>query len=276
MKNLVTRTLTGIIFGASVVGAISFNPIAFVILFAIFTALSVNEFHSLVKTDNTSKYWKAIQCLGGVYLFVSTFLYAGGYCSTHIMLPYVAFSMFVFIRELYAHAENPIKNWSISIFGQVYAALPFALMNFIIFRDTTSGEPQYTPILLLSLFVVIWINDTGAYFIGSRFGKHRLFERVSPKKSWEGFYGGVIFACLASYTFHYFTPNIHWYQWMGFAMVIVVFGTWGDLIESLLKRTVGVKDSGNILPGHGGILDRFDSVIMATPAAWIYIELFIR
>jgi phosphatidate cytidylyltransferase len=276
LKNLVTRALTGIVFVAAVVGAICFDPIAFALLFALFTALAVNEFHSLVEAEKTSKYWKLIQSLGGVYLFGATFLSVGGYCSVKVMLPYVLFTMFMLIRELYARAESPIQNWAIAVLGQIYAALPFALMNFILFRNTSTVEAAYSPIFLLALFSFIWVNDTGAYIVGSRFGKHRLFERVSPKKSWEGFYGGLFFACIASFGFHYFAPHIHWAQWMGFATVVVVFGTWGDLTESLLKRTIGVKDSGNILPGHGGLLDRFDSVMMATPAAWIYIELFIR
>ena len=114
------------------------------------------------------------------------------------------------------------------------------------------------------------------YLFGSLFGKHRLFERISPKKSWEGFVGGLLFALLASQAFAYLLPTYSAAQWLGLAVVVVVFGTWGDLIESLLKRQLGIKDSGHVLPGHGGMLDRFDSVLLAIPAAYIYIELFIR
>ena len=128
-----------------------------------------------------------------------------------------------------------------TLFGQIYCAGSFSLLNFITSVPNTPGEIVHIPYFALAIFVFVWVNDTGAYLVGSMLGKRRLFERISPKKSWE-----------------------------------VVFGTWGDLIESLMKRTLGVKDSGHVLPGHGGMLDRFDSVMMAIPAAYIYIELFIR
>lgn len=276
MKNFITRTLTGIIFVLTLVGAICFNPVIFAIVFSLLVALSINEFSTLLKDPKEKSFLKIIRCLGGVYLFVASFLYAGGYLGVKIFLPYILFGMYLLIIELYNKADNPIRNWSFAVLGQVYYALPFALMNFILFTQNPGGEIIFTPILLLALFVFIWTNDTGAFLIGSLFGKHRLFERISPKKSWEGFYGGLIFALTTSLIFGYFYSEINYYQWLGLAFTIVVFGTWGDLTESLLKRTIGVKDSGSILPGHGGMLDRFDSVMMAAPAALIYIELFIR
>lgn len=126
--------------------------------------------------------------------------------------------------------------------------------------------------MLIALFATIWINDTGAYIIGVSFGKHRLFERVSPKKSWEGFFGGALAALAAGYVFSVFIPDLTLVQWLLFSQIVVVFGTFGDLIESLLKRTIGTKDSGNILPGHGGFLDRFDSMLLAAPVIFIYLS----
>ena len=152
----------------------------------------------------------------------------------------------------------------------------FSLLNFITSVPNTPGEIVHIPYFALAIFVFVWVNDTGAYLVGSMLGKRRLFERISPKKSWEGFYGGLAFVLITSQIFAWFMPATNWYTWLGLAGTIVVFGTWGDLIESLMKRTLGVKDSGHVLPGHGGMLDRFDSVMMAIPAAYIYIELFIR
>ena len=168
--------------------------------------------------------------------------------------------------------KNPVHNWAYSMMSQIYIALPFSLLNILAYYSldgqTVSG---YTPILPLSIFIFNWVNDTGAYCTGMLFGKHRLFERISPKKSWEGSIGGGIFSILAAWGMSHFFPFMSLWVWIGLGLTVVVFGTWGDLTESLLKRSLGIKDSGNILPGHGGMLDRFDSTLMAVPAAVIYL-----
>ena len=158
--------------------------------------------------------------------------------------------------------------------SQLYIALPFALLNILAYHNNPAeSSVSYNPILPLSIFVFLWLNDTGAYCIGSLLGKHRLFERISPKKSWEGSVGGAVFAIAASFAFgcFFFFPFMNMAQWVGLALTVIVFGTWGDLTESLMKRQLGIKDSGNILPGHGGMLDRFDSTLMAVPAAVVYL-----
>ena len=156
--------------------------------------------------------------------------------------------------------------------SQLYVALPFALLNVLAFQNSPeTSSVTYNPILPLSIFVFIWLSDTGAYCVGSLIDKHRLFERISPKKSWEGSIGGGIFSIASSLGFAHFFPFMPGWQWVGLAIVVVIFGTWGDLTESLMKRQLGIKDSGNILPGHGGMLDRFDSALMAIPAAVVYL-----
>ena len=167
---------------------------------------------------------------------------------------------------LYRKKQNPLHNWAYFILGQVFIALPFSLLNFILFVD------NWKPLILLSVFVTIWVNDTGAYLTGVTLGKHRMFERISPKKSWEGFVGGALAAILSGYIFSLFIPQISLINWFLFSEIIVVFGTFGDLIESLMKRTLNVKDSGNVIPGHGGLLDRFDSMLLAAPAILIYLS----
>jgi len=276
LKNLIIRGLTGAVFVAILVGGVYYNPYTFLVLFSILTGLLIWEFHSLLKEYFPSKTKRIISTAGGIYLFASAFAYSNGLFGSSIFLPYMAFILYSFISELYNKHQNPLINLAFTLLAQLYCAGSFALANYIVLVKSADGEISFTPLFLLALFVFVWINDTGAYLIGSQFGKHRLFERISPKKSWEGFWGGMFFALASSLIFSRMVPEISWYNWLGFATTVVCFGTWGDLVESLIKRTVGVKDSGKMLPGHGGMLDRFDSILLAIPAAYIYIELFIR
>ena len=276
MKNLIIRALTGIIFVVVLISAIYIHPIFFLILFCIITGLTLWEFGGLVKHYENANLQRAVNVLGGVYLFIATFVYTNGLTDGKIFLPYLLFIMLTMIAELYYKAPNPINNWAFTLFAQVYCAGSFSILNFIGAEPGTPGVMSYTPLFIMAIFIFVWLDDTGAYLVGSLIGKHKLFERISPKKSWEGFFGGLILALASSQAFAWFAPEINRMNWLGLAATVVLFGTWGDLIESLLKRTLGVKDSGNVLPGHGGMLDRFDSVMLAVPASYIYIELFIR
>ena len=276
MKNLIIRALTGIIFVVVLVSAICIHPIFFLILFCIITGLTLWEFGGLVKHYENANLQRAVNVLGGVYLFIATFVYTNGLTDGKIFLPYLLFIMLTMIAELYYKAPNPINNWAFTLFAQVYCAGSFSMLNFIGAEPGTPGVMSYTPLFIMAIFIFAWLDDTGAYLVGSLIGKRKLFERISPKKSWEGFFGGLILSLASSQAFAWFAPEINRMNWLGLAATVVLFGTWGDLIESLLKRTLGVKDSGNVLPGHGGMLDRFDSVMLAVPASYIYIELFIR
>ena len=276
MKNLIIRALTGIIFVVVLVSAICIHPIFFLILFCIKTGLTLWEFGGLVKHYENANLQRAVNVLGGVYLFIATFVYTNGLTDGKIFLPYLLFIMLTMIAELYYKAPNPINNWAFTLFAQVYCAGSFSMLNFIGAEPGTPGVMSYTPLFIMAIFIFVWLDDTGAYLVGSLIGKRKLFERISPKKSWEGFFGGLILVLASSQAFAWFAPEISRMNWLGLAATVVLFGTWGDLIESLLKRTLGVKDSGNVLPGHGGMLDRFDSVMLAVPASYIYIDLFIR
>jgi phosphatidate cytidylyltransferase len=276
LKNLIIRALTGIIFVVVLISAICIHPIFFLILFCIITGLTLWEFGGLVKHYENANLQRTVNMLGGVYLFIATFVHANGLTDGKIFLPYLLFIMLTMIAELYYKAPNPINNWAFTLFAQIYCAGSFSMLNFIGAEPGTPGVMSYTPLFIMAIFIFVWLDDTGAYLVGSLIGKHKLFERISPKKSWEGFFGGLILALASSQAFAWFAPEINRMNWLGLAATVVLFGTWGDLIESLLKRTLGVKDSGNVLPGHGGMLDRFDSVMLAVPASYIYIELFIR
>lgn len=275
INNFIKRAITGVLFVAILVGCILSNPLSFGILFTIISALTIYEFGQLVNMRAEGvNINKMITMLGGAYLFLAIM----GFCTNEgqegskIFIPYVLLLLYMMISELYLKKENPILNWAYSMLSQLYIGLPFAMLNILAFNyDPTYSSVSYNPILPLSIFIFLWLNDTGAYCIGSLIGKHRLFERISPKKSWEGSIGGGVVAIGVSFVLAHYFPFMSMWEWAGLALVVVVFGTWGDLTESLFKRQLHVKDSGTILPGHGGMLDRFDSSLMAIPAAVVYL-----
>lgn len=271
-NNFRQRAVTGALFVVILVGCILYSPLSFGILFTIIGALSVHEFAHLVNRNGGVSINKTITALGGAYLFLALMGFCTSAIDARVFLPYLGLLLYLMITELYLKKENPIGNWAYAMLSQLYVALPFALLNVLAFQNSPeTSSVTYNPILPLSIFVFIWLSDTGAYCVGSLIGKHRLFERISPKKSWEGSIGGAFFSIASSFVFAHFFPFMSTWQWAGLAVTVVIFGTWGDLTESLMKRQLGIKDSGNILPGHGGMLDRFDSALMAIPAAVVYL-----
>ena len=271
MKNVVVRALTGIVYIAVILAGLLINPITFAVIFAVICGMAIWEFCTLMNLREDVHVNRFISTVGGVYLFFAFFGYSINYQGASIFIPYLIVLLYLFISELYLKHENPINNWAHAMLSQLYVALPFALLNTLTFQySNVSHSVVFTPLYPLSLFIFLWASDTGAYCSGMLFGKHRLFPRVSPKKSWEGSIGGGILAILISAIICYFVKTSY-LEWAGFALVVVVFGTWGDLVESLLKRQLGIKDSGHILPGHGGILDRMDSSLLAIPASVIYL-----
>lgn len=273
-NNFLTRSITGILFVAVTVCCILYNPLSFGCLYVLISALSLREFGLLVNKQENVNINITVSALGGAYLFMAFMAFCIDAYDARVFIPYLLLLMYLTISELYLKKDAPLLNWAFTMMGQLYVALPFALLNVLAFHaDSVTREIGYNPILPLSVFIFLWLNDTGAYCIGTLFGKHRLFERISPKKSWEGFAGGLVVCLAASLLMYNLFPFLPMWAWAGMALVVVVFGTWGDLTESLMKRQLQVKDSGNILPGHGGMLDRFDSSLMAVPAAVVYIYL---
>lgn len=273
-SNFLQRAITGVIFVAVLVGCILGGPISFTILFALISALTINEFGNIVNRMEHTRMNKPISILAGLFLFLC-FGYIGVVPGANeIFIPYLFLILYLFISELYKKQSNPLNNWAYAMMSQIYIALSFALLNVLAYHSSaTESVSQYNPILPLSIFIFNWVNDTGAYCTGMLFGKHRLFERISPKKSWEGSIGGAVFSIIAAIVLAHFFTFLSTGVWIGLGLTVVVFGTWGDLTESLMKRTLGIKDSSNILPGHGGMLDRFDSTLMAVPAAVVYLYL---
>nr|WP_185153811.1 phosphatidate cytidylyltransferase [Dysgonomonas sp. 520] len=263
--------MTGAVFVAILLGSILFNQYTFLIVFALIQSLALWEFYGLINSAKQTNIPEKLNALGGLLLFLAAFAYYSGlYTSSVVFIPYLIYIQFLFVFTLYNKRSSAVRSLAYSLMGQAYIALPFSLANYLVFTNNAGG---YHSIFLLALLVMLWVNDSFAYLTGSQFGKHRLFERISPKKSWEGSVGGAAFTLLTALIFSHFYNEFHVAGWLGFGLIVIVFGTWGDLIESLLKRTVGVKDSGNILPGHGGILDRFDSLIFSIPALFVYLKI---
>ena len=271
MNNFITRTLSAIVYAGLVIGGILVQPICFGghpllfgILFMIVSTLAVREFHALVGSDiKTMTYAMMSNALLYSTLY---FLFFGDLIWRGLLVAYIAILLLALISHLFRPQVQPIQSWGNLCAGQVMIALPFALMN---------GVLMHSKWLMLALFILLWVNDSGAYIVGSlmakrKGGNHKMFPRVSPAKSWEGLIGGFVFDLIAGYVF--FRVG-----WMGdmtlinsllFALAGGVFGTLGDLMESLFKRTLGVKDSGKFMPGHGGVLDRFDSLLLAVPVIY--------
>lgn len=273
MNNFITRTLSAIVYAGLVIGGILVQPICFGghpllfgILFMIVSTLAVREFHALVGSDiKTMTYAMMSNALLYSTLY---FLFIGDWIWRGLLVAYIAIMLLALISHLFRPQVQPIQSWGNLCAGQVMIALPFALMN---------GVLMHSKWLMLALFILLWVNDSGAYIVGSlmakrKGGNHKMFPRVSPAKSWEGLIGGFVFDLIAGYVF--FRVG-----WMGdmtlmnsllFALAGGVFGTLGDLMESLFKRTLGVKDSGKFMPGHGGVLDRFDSLLLAVPVTYFF------
>ena len=283
MKNFITRTITGILFVAIMVTGICLRGDAMILLFALITGLTLWEFTGLVNehvADTTVN--RFITTAAGVYLFLAFAGYCTGIVPPSAFIPYLLTLIYLFISELYLKQKNPIQDWAYTMLSQLYVALPFSMINVLSFQaDPLTGQITYHWLLPMSVFIFLWANDTGAYCAGSLFGRHKLFPRVSPGKTWEGSIGGAVIVLIIAAVISYFAGSdaslstlnaqLSTFKWLGLGLVVVFFGTWGDLVESLFKRTLGIKDSGNILPGHGGMLDRFDSSLMAIPAAVIYL-----
>ena len=275
LKNMTIRAITGTIFVAAVVTCFLL-PEAMMFLFALVTALSVWEFTGLVNNSGDVRVNRFICTVAGVYLFLAFAGFCSGITPAAVFIPYLLTVVYLFISELYTKAPNPINNWAYTMLSQMYIALPFSMINVVAFHSTGDAH-VYDYLLPLSIFIFLWTNDTGAYISGSLLGRHKLFPRVSPGKSWEGSIGGGLLVLAVAALVGYLANSsegghtLSIPAWMGLGLVVVFFGTWGDLVESLFKRTLGIKDSGNILPGHGGMLDRFDSSLMAFPAAVVYL-----
>jgi phosphatidate cytidylyltransferase len=234
------------------------------------SSASLIEFYQLTEKGGFHPQKVTGVIIGGI-IFILTFLSANKIIDDKYLLFIFSFIPFIFITEIYLKSEHPFRNLSFTFFGIIYVSMPMALLNFITTNEFTYFQFSYK--FILPFFFMLWASDTGAYIVGSLIGKHKLIERISPKKTWEGLIGGIFFSILTAIIFHQIIKEFSIITWIIMAIVISIMGVYGDLSESLLKRRANVKDSGHLLPGHGGVLDRFDSILFATPIVFIYIKI---
>jgi len=269
-SNFLIRAITAFFFVILIIASITINKYLFGILFLIVNALVLTEFYTLVEKGGFTPQ-KRYGVLIGSIVFGLSFLAANNIVSQSILILIIPLIIISFIIEIYSKSEHPFTSLSFTFFGIVYITMPFSVLNYISAPDVTNNVFSYK--ILLPFFAILWASDTGAYIVGSLIGKHKLIERISPKKTWEGVFGGIAFSMLTAFIISFFITELSPFSWVLLAIIIAVFGTYGDLSESLLKRRAKVKDSGNLLPGHGGVFDRFDSVTFAAPAAFIFLKI---
>ncbi|MEX2483469.1 MAG: phosphatidate cytidylyltransferase, partial [Brumimicrobium sp.] len=263
MSNILVRTLSGALFIVIVIGAFLLGELTTAIVLGTFMSLGLLEFYQLFYKNNVGKPFKNTGLITGVLIYL---LFIGGQIGLWKLNVLIFLLIAIpFVLLLYSKEKNPLNDLALTYLGLIYVLIPFI----IIFQLYNFSDEDTSWKIISGMFLIVWSNDTFAYLSGRFFGKHKLFERISPKKTWEGTIGGFIFAIITGAVFAYFTSQNYVY-WLIGAAIISSTGAIGDLVESKIKRIVGVKDSGNIMPGHGGILDRFDAVLFAAPFFYVW------
>jgi len=279
MTNFVRRTITGAFIVIFVLGGLWLHPVSFFIVGAVLIAGTQREYYIMFRgTGVRPQLVPGI--ISGLILYVTATLIALGWLAREwflVMIPVMAIMMTI---ELFRKVEKPFDSLAHTFFSVLYTAVPFSLFPFAAF-NRAGLEPlvkmqgiEFSPGILVGFFLLLWTYDTGAYLVGSLIGKHHLLERISPKKSWEGFFGGLVLTLIVAWLLSGWLGVVDRAGWMIIAVIVSVAGTIGDLLESMLKRSLGLKDSGTILPGHGGLLDRFDSVVVAFPVVYLFLAIF--
>jgi len=277
VTNFFRRTVTGAFVVILVLGGLWLHPVSFFLVGAVIIAGTQREYYIMVRSTGVRPQMAA-GIISGLLLYLTSTMIALGWLPRSAFLFLFPLVSLVMVTELFRKAERPFDSLAHTFFSILYTAIPFSLFPFAAFNreglaPLVSMEGiAFSPAILIGFFILLWTNDTGAYLVGSSMGKHPLFERISPRKSWEGFFGGLIMTMLVSLLLPGWLGLTDATGWMIIAVIISFTGTLGDLVESMLKRSLGLKDSGTILPGHGGFLDRFDSVVMAFPLVYLYLE----
>jgi phosphatidate cytidylyltransferase len=267
VSNFWQRAITGTIYVLVLIGMTLFHPVTLGILFLLMTILACNEFYTIaIKGENLPQ--KIMGTFVASSAFILSFLTVFYHLPSKFLILLVPMVCIVFIGELYRKKNNPFRQIAFTLLGIIWIGLPMCLIPFLV-----NVKSNFHPEILVGCFYLVWANDTGAYLSGRKLGKTKLFERISPKKTWEGAAGGAILALALSYPIAQYFTIISFIDWVILAAIIVLTGNYGDLVESLYKRSKNIKDSGTLLPGHGGILDRIDSLLMVIPFVYVYLFL---
>lgn len=269
MKEVLIRALTALFLSIVIITSVLGGQYIFLVLLMLLNILALFEFYSLLKYYYPEKLFGFIL---STCLFLSGSLAISGVLDPEYLLINIPVAFVIFVSQLYKVKADHFQSLAFTFLGIIYISIPLLFLFLIAFLP--AGAEKYHPLTVLGFVFIVWANDTGAYFIGKYFGKHKLFKRISPGKTWEGSIGGAIWVALTVFTLSLFSTGVEVVSWSVIAFIVVIIGTYGDLVKSLLKRNLGVKDSGTILPGHGGILDRFDSMLSSAPFVFMYLTLF--
>jgi phosphatidate cytidylyltransferase len=278
LSDIVRRTVTGAGIVVFVLGGLWLHPVSFSLTVLLLLAGVFYEYY-LIITNAGQKPQLVSGIISGIAVYSTATAVAAGFLSPEWFIILLPLSFIMITAELYRKQEKPFDSLAHTFFPLLYIAIPFSLFPFSAFSHTgmkplLNDSIVFSPGIAIGFFIITWANDSGAYLAGVSFGRHKLMERISPKKTWEGFFGGIFLAIIAAVLFSEWLGVVGRIQWIIIALIISIAGTYGDLAESMLKRSTGVKDSGSIMPGHGGFLDRFDSTIMAFPLVYLFIALF--
>ncbi len=264
-----TRAITAFFFTIVMLASLFLGELVFAGFYGCLSLVSLAEFYRMIKEGGTSvNHFLGLSIAGIGFIFLALFqLYDFQSAYLWILVPLV-FSLF--LTELYRKNTAPFSAISHTVIGWLYVSIPYGFFFSLAFLNSSNQFEYHFP---LAFLLLLWSNDTGAYLFGMKLGKRKLFERHSPKKSWEGFFGGVLMAVMVAVIISSFFRHVPIEIWIGMAVLIAVFGTMGDLVESMLKRSLNTKDSGRFLPGHGGLLDRFDGLLIAAPLVYVFLRL---
>jgi phosphatidate cytidylyltransferase len=273
VKEFLIRSASAVVFGVLILGSLAWGKLPFAVVMLSANILSLWEFYQITGNRKVQTH-QVLGMLTGCFLMVLCILYVTGMVRMDFLFDKTLLVMIaallilpvfiLFIGELFSRSETPLYNVAVGICGVLYISLPLTLL--IMINDQSNGR-----LFVLAIFALIWVNDTMAYVSGKLTGKHPLYPRISPKKTWEGSIGGALFCIFVSFLFSRFSSELGLLQWFAFGLIIVIFATLGDLSESMIKRSLHIKDTGTIMPGHGGILDRFDATLMTAPFIFIYL-----
>lgn len=269
-NNLTQRIITGLVGSATIITMVCLGPWTYFAMFLLICFLSLLEFYKVAGLDGMAPQ-KSLGVFCGIIIFTLSFLIEMEIISYRYYFLFFPLISCIYIVKLYKKFERkPFTNIAFTFLGIFYVAIPFALLNIAAFEQ----EGYYNFEIIFGSLFILWATDTGAYFAGTFFGKRKLFERISPKKTWEGFFGGAMLALIFAYGLSQYFHSLTVMQWFIVGVIIIVGGTFGDLVESLLKRSIEIKDTGDALPGHGGFLDRFDGLLISAPFIVAYLEIF--
>lgn len=251
-------------------GGTILHPIAFALIFAAILFFTQFEFYNVVEKGGY-KPSKWVSSISGLLLYSISCGISIGYLKYEFAFAFIPIAFFLLIFEIFSSKENTIGNSGLNLLGFAYIAAPFGLMHFIVHPSLNNQNTAYYPWILVGVFLIIWINDSGAYLVGSALGKHKMCPKISPAKSWEGLIGGAVAGLIMGIINAVLFDEIDLSNWIAIALLTITFGTLGDLFQSKIKREIGIKDSGKILPGHGGFLDRLDSLLFTVPIVFIWL-----